>query len=82
MEADQFKETFMKTKFVAAVAVFAALSAGPAFAQAKAAAKASEADVQKLVDSSWVDCKIDGNVGPKNSSFNTFDMATDVSFRL
>jgi biopolymer transport protein ExbB/TolQ len=41
----------MKTKFVAAIAVFAALSSGPAFAQDKAAAKASKADVQKLVDS-------------------------------
>jgi hypothetical protein len=39
----------MKTKFVAAVAVFVALSA-PAFAQDKAAPKASKADVQKLVD--------------------------------
>jgi biopolymer transport protein ExbB/TolQ len=41
----------MKTRFVAAFAVFAALSAGPAFAQDKAAAKVSKADVQKLVDS-------------------------------
>ncbi len=40
----------MKTKFVAALAVFAALSA-PAFAQDKAPPKASKADVQKLVDS-------------------------------
>jgi hypothetical protein len=40
----------MKTKFVAAVAVFAVLSV-PAFAQDKPAAKASKADVQKLVDS-------------------------------
>lgn len=40
----------MKTKFVAAIAVFAALSSGPAFAQDKAPAKASKADVQKLVD--------------------------------
>ncbi len=42
----------MKTKFVAAVAVIAAISA-PAFAQDKAPAapaKASKADVQKLVD--------------------------------
>jgi len=41
----------MKSKFVAAIAVLTALSAGPAFAQNKAAAKASKADVQKLVDS-------------------------------
>jgi biopolymer transport protein ExbB/TolQ len=41
----------MKTRFVAAVAVFAALSASQAFAQDKPAAKVSKADVQKLVDS-------------------------------
>ena|SRR5215475_1252407 len=41
----------MKTKFVAAIAVLAALSAGPAIAQDKPAAKVSKADVQKLVDS-------------------------------
>ena len=40
----------MKTKFVAAAAVFAVLSA-PAFAQGKARAPASKADVQKLADS-------------------------------
>jgi hypothetical protein len=40
----------MKTTFVAAVAVIAALSA-PAFAEEKAPAPASKADVQKLVDS-------------------------------
>jgi hypothetical protein len=40
----------MHTKFVAAIAVFAALSAGPAFAQDKAPAPASKADVQKLAD--------------------------------
>jgi hypothetical protein len=39
----------MKTKFVAGLAVLAALSA-PAFAQDKAPPKASKADVQKLVD--------------------------------
>jgi len=39
----------MNTKFVAAVAIFAAFSL-PAFAQDKAAPKASKADVQKLVD--------------------------------
>jgi Skp family chaperone for outer membrane proteins len=50
IEVPSIKETFMKTKFVAAVAVFAVLSA-PAFAQDKAAPKASKADVQKLVDS-------------------------------
>jgi hypothetical protein len=45
------KETFMNTKFVAAIAVLAAFAAAPAFAQDKAPAKASKADVQKLVDS-------------------------------
>ncbi len=40
----------MKTKFVAAIALFAVLS-GPAFAEDKAAPKVGKADVQKLVDS-------------------------------
>jgi hypothetical protein len=40
----------MKTKFVAAIAVLAALSAGPAFAQDKPAAKVSKAEVQKFID--------------------------------
>ncbi len=41
----------MRTKFAAAAAVFAALSAAPAFAQDQAPAKASQAEVQKVVDS-------------------------------
>ena len=40
----------MNTKFVAAIAVFAVLSA-PAFAEDKAPPKVSKAEVQKLVDS-------------------------------
>ncbi len=40
----------MNSKFVAAVAAFAVLSAAPAFAQDKAPPPASKADVQKLVD--------------------------------
>ncbi len=40
----------MKTKFVAAVAVLAVLSSAPAFAQDKAPAKVSKAEVQKVVD--------------------------------
>ncbi|MFY9642916.1 MAG: hypothetical protein WCD20_01280 [Rhodomicrobium sp.] len=40
----------MKTKFVAAVAVFAVLASAPAFAQDKAPAKVSKAEVQKVVD--------------------------------
>ncbi len=43
----------MNTKFVAAIAVLASLTAAPAFAQdkEKAPPKASKAEVQKLVDS-------------------------------
>jgi hypothetical protein len=41
----------MNRKFVAMVAVFAALTATSAWAQDKAPPKASKADVQKLVDS-------------------------------
>lgn len=37
----------MKTKFVAAVAVFAVLASAPAFAQDKAPAKVSKAEVQR-----------------------------------
>jgi hypothetical protein len=40
----------MKTKIVAAVAVLAAFTATSAWAQDKAAPKASKAEVQKLVD--------------------------------